>query len=290
MTVRCIDVLATGPLTLIQDCGRIGRMAVGVGRAGAADRAAYELGARLVANPPGLPALEVTFGGLAVRARGSVLVCVTGAPAQATVDGRQMGHAAPFHLPHGSELRLGTPMSGLRSYVSFRGGLVVDPTLGSCSTDTMSGLGPGPLAPGDILTVGASPRDQPNVDVAPVPLLSNDPLRVRVTPGPRHDWFAEPARLAAEIWSVSDRSDRRGVRLIGAPLQRHDDFVDRELPSEGMVRGAIQVPPDGRPVVFLNDHPVTGGYPVIGVVRTADIDRVAQLTPGQRLTVRWEPR
>lgn len=290
MTLRRLDVLETGPLTLIQDRGRVGHMAVGVGRAGAADRAAYELGARLVANPPGLAALEVTFGGLAVRARGSVLVCVTGAPAQATVDDRNMGHAAPFHLPHGSELRLATPVAGLRSYVSFRGGLVVAPTLGSCSTDTMSGLGPKPLAPRDILTIGESPRAQPNVDVAPVPLPTNDPLRVRVTPGPRHGWFADPARLAAEIWSVSERSDRKGVRLIGAPLQRHDDFDGRELPSEGMVRGAIQVPPDGQPVVLLNDHPVTGGYPVIGIVRTADMDRVAQLTPGQELTVRWEQR
>ena len=102
--------------------------------------------------------------------------------------------------------------------------------------------------------------------------------------------YDRPHQLGTIEWSVSDKSDRRGVRLVGGSVQRHPDFVDVELPSEGMVRGAIQVPPNGEPVIFLNDHPVTGGYPVIGVVRTPDVDRVAQLTPGQSVRLRWEGR
>ena len=109
-------------------------------------------------------------------------------------------------------------------------------------------------------------------------------------PGPRRHWFARPERLAANDWSVSERSDRKGIRLQGEPIVRHVDWADAELPSEGMVRGAIQVPPNGQPVVLLNDHPVTGGYPVIGVVRSADIDRAGQLRPGQIVRFRWEQR
>lgn len=287
---RGIEVVEPGPLALVQDLGRRGHLAVGVGRAGAADVSSYLSGGRLLGNPAGLGALEATFGGLRLRARGDLLVCLTGARAPAEVDGRPVPYAAPFTVRDGQELCLRMPLSGLRTYVSFRGGLAVPEILGSRATDTMSGLGPEPLRQGQVLEVGAAWVDFPHVDLAPLPSPPSGPVELAVLPGPRQDWFARPQRLAECEWSVSGRSDRKGIRLDGEPIERHEAWRDVELPSEGMVRGAIQVPPNGLPVLFLNDHPVTGGYPVIGVVRTADVDRAAQLQPGQKLRFRWEPR
>lgn len=286
--LRALQVLDPGMLSLVQDLGRPGHMAIGVNRSGAADRAAYELGARLLGNPPGAAAVEVTLGGLAVRARGDLLVCLTGAAAPATAQGHPVGHFSLVELRDGHELRLGMPAAGLRTYLSVRGGLGVDPVLGSRASDTMSGLGPAPLRPGDVLPVGPGPRDWPRLDVAPVAVPTGEPAVLAVTPGPRHDWFADASALETTGWTVSERSDRKGIRLQGQPLERRPDHAGTELPSEGMVRGAVQVPPDGEPVIFLNDHPVTGGYPVIGVVREADVDRAAQLTPGQHVHLRWE--
>jgi Allophanate hydrolase subunit 2 len=263
---------------------------VGVGRAGAADVSSYLIGGRLLGNPAGLGALEATFGGLRLRARGDLLACLTGAPAPAEVDGRVVAYAAPFAMRDGQELCLRMPLSGLRTYVSFRGGLAVPEILGSRATDTMSGLGPEPLRSGQVIEVGPALGVFPHVDMAPVPSPPSGPVELAVLPGPRQDWFARPQSLAEREWSVSGRSDRKGIRLEGEPIERHVAWRDVELPSEGMVRGAIQVPPNGLPVLFLNDHPVTGGYPVIGVVRTADVDRAAQLQPGQKLTFRWERR
>ena len=137
---RAIEIIEPGPLTLVEDLGRFGHLAVGVGRAGAADVGAYRLGGRIVGNSPGAAALEVTFGGLRLRARGDVLVCLTGAPAPADADGRAVPQAAPFTLRDGQVLSLRMPPSGLRTYVSFRGGLAVPEALGSASSDTMMWL------------------------------------------------------------------------------------------------------------------------------------------------------
>lgn len=287
---RALEILDPGVQSLLQDPGRLGQLAVGVGRSGAADRAAYRLGARLLGNAEDAAAVEVTLGGLRARARGDLLVCVTGATAPLTVGGHRAAHAAPVHVRDGEEISLGMASAGLRAYLSVRGGLVPEPVLGSCATDTMSGLGPPPLAAGDVVPVGERTRDWPNVDVAPVPAPTGGEVVLVVTPGPRQDWFADPEVLSSTAWVVSDRSDRKGIRLQGngSRLERTPARQDAELPSEGMVRGAVQVPPDGEPVVFLNDHPVTGGYPVVGVVRGSSMDRAAQLTPGQVVRFRWE--
>lgn len=287
---RRVEVVEPGPLTLVQDLGRVGHLAVGVGRAGAADLGSYLLGGRLVGNAAGAAALEVTFGGLRLRAFGDVLLCLTGAHAPAEADGRPVPHAAPFTLRDGHVLSLGMPVSGLRTYVSFRGGLALSEVLGSLSSDTMSGLGPAPLRSGQVLEIGRRTHGFPHVEVAAVTQPGAGPAELSVLPGPRLDWFARPERLVETPWSVSDRIDRRGIRLDGVPLERHPRWRDAELPSEGMVRGAIQVPPNGQPVLFLNDHPVTGGYPVIAVVRTAHVDRAAQLQPGQQVRLRWAGR
>lgn len=282
-----LDVVSPGPLTLVEDAGRPGHMAVGVGRSGAADQTSYRLGGRLLGNLPGLACLEVTLGGLVVRAHGAVVLCLTGAPAPAAADGRPVPYAAPFVLRDGQHLSLGMPPTGLRTYLSVRGGLAVPTVLGSRSTDTMSGLGPPPVAAGDRLPVGDDVAGYPGVDVAPVAGPEAGTVDLPLLPGPRRDWFARPDSLAENLWAVSELSDRKGIRLVGRPAERHTGWVGRELESEGMVRGAVQVPPGGEPVLFLNDHPVTGGYPVIGVVPGRDVDRAAQLRPGQQVRFRW---
>ena len=291
-----LEVLTTGALVLVEDDGRPGLAAVGVGRSGAADRGSYRLGARLVGHPPGRAALEVLLGGLTLRARGRVTIALTGAPAPATVDGRTVAHAGLVDVPDGATLALGMPATGLRTYLSVRGGIDVPPVLGSRSTDTLAHLGPPPVQVGDVLPVGPPGRDFPTVDhAAHQPSGTGDPAVLEVLPGPRAAWAGGWATGLGGLLGVgrvvSADSDRAGVRLTGAPVQRAAQWRDVELPSEGMVRGAVQVPPGGEPVLFLADHPVTGGYPVVAVLTASACDRAAQLRPGDAVRlVRATPR
>jgi biotin-dependent carboxylase-like uncharacterized protein len=282
---RALEVLDGGLLTLIQDLGRVGLASIGVGPSGAADRGAFRLGARLLAQSYTAAALEVTFGGLSVRARGDLQVALTGAQAPAAVDGRAVGYFGPFMVADGQILTLGTPQLGLRSYLSVRGGIAVAPVLGSRSTDTLSGLGPPPVRAGDVLPVGPPPKAFPNQDLVPVPARSAETLVLYALRGPRDDWLSEIAALAETRWTVSDHSDRVGIRLSGEPLRREESRQGQELSSEGVVCGSIQVPPGGQPVIFLADHPVTGGYPVVAVLLDDDIDRAAQAVPGQQVRI-----
>jgi biotin-dependent carboxylase-like uncharacterized protein len=278
-----LEVLGPGPLATVQDLGRPGLGALGVGHSGAADAPALRLANRLLGNPESAAALEVTFGGLQVRAHGGMSVALTGAPCAVTVDGRHEGPYGVVWLPDGATLRLGTPGTGLRSYLGVRGGMEVEPRLGSRSADTLAALGPDPLVPGDRLPVGPACGALPGVDVAPVRPPEAGDVTLRVVDGPRADWFTDAAReaLVGEAYEVTPESNRVGMRLSGTVLER---VHDRELPSEGMVCGALQVPPSGQPTLFLADHPVTGGYPVIAVVVSADLPRAAQVRPGQRVT------
>ncbi len=281
--MRGLEVLATGPLSTVQDLGRPGLAGIGVGVSGAADRGSLRLANRLVGNGEDVAAVEVTLGGLEARARGDLTIALTGAPCPVTVDGRDAPVNTVLRVPAGARLRLGRPERGLRSYLAVRGGIAVDPVLGSCATDTLADLGPELPGPGAVLPVGAPPRVFPVVDAAPV--RTGDDLVLAVVPGPRDDWFAEGAlaALLGEPYEVTAESDRVGMRLSGPALVR---AREGELPSEGMVSGALQVPPSGQPTLFLADHPVTGGYPVIAVVVSADVDRAAQARPGQRLRFR----
>jgi biotin-dependent carboxylase-like uncharacterized protein len=255
-----------------------------VTRSGAADRASAALANRLVGNDPTAAVIEATAGGLRVRAETGVLIAVTGAWTEVRLDGRPTPMNGPVRVPPGGVLALGRPTIGLRSYLAVRGGIDVVPVLGSRSTDTLSGLGPAPLAVGDRLAVGRPSGEEPVVDVAPVAGPQPGPV-LRVLPGPRRELLVPEAwrALVSGRWTVSSDSDRVGVRLTGPALHRADDA---ELPSEGLVPGAIQVPPDGAPVLFLADHPVTGGYPVLAVVVTADLPGAAQLRPGDEVAFR----
>jgi biotin-dependent carboxylase-like uncharacterized protein len=281
-TTPSLTVLATGPLATVQDLGRHGLAAVGVGHSGAADAGALRLGNRLLGNPESAAGVEVTYGGLQVEARGDLTVAVTGAPCPVTVAGRQVAPHSVVRVPDGATLELGVPAVGLRSYLSVRGGIAVPEVLHSRSTDTLARLVPDVLAVGARLPVGPPPVRHPVVDHAPVAAPCTGDLSLRVVPGPRADWFTGAALdlLLGQAYEVSSDSDRVGMRLSGPELDR---ARDDELPSEGMVCGALQVPPSGVPTLFLTDHPVTGGYPVIAVVVAADLGRVAQARPGQRL-------
>ncbi|MBO3083424.1 biotin-dependent carboxyltransferase family protein [Cellulomonas fengjieae] len=273
-----LEVVDPGLLTLVEDLGRPGWAHVGVGRSGAADPGALRLANRLVANDEGAAGLEVLLGGLVVRAAGDLTVALTGAPGSAWVDGRPVGHAAVLEVPAGAELRLGSATAGLRTYVAVRGGIDVPPVLGSRSTDQLAGLGPAPLTAGDVLPVGPAPRDWPLVDVAPVRPV---PPVLPVVPGPHAEWFDDPlGLLCGQEYHVTPATNRVAVRLTGPPLRRAAWFDRRELASVGLVVGAVQVPPDGQPVVFCVDHPVTGGYPVAAVVRGHALGLLGQLRPG----------
>ncbi|MET8627793.1 biotin-dependent carboxyltransferase family protein [Kitasatospora sp. NPDC004669] len=273
-----LQVVRPGPLTTIQDLGRRGVAHLGVPRAGALDEPALRAANRLVGNEPGAAGLETTLGGVALRAVRPVLVAVTGAPSPVTVDGRAAAWGAPVTVPAGAVVEVGAATAGVRGYLAVAGGIAVPPVLGSRSADLLSGLGPAPLAEGDRLPVGAPPPYRDRADLAPLPAPPAE-LVLRLRLGPRADWFAPSAqaRLARDRYRVSPASNRIGLRTEGPAVAR---TREGELPSEGMVSGAVQIPPDGQPVVFLADHPTTGGYPVVGVVPAADLAAAAQARPG----------
>lgn len=281
-----LHILAPGPLATLQDLGRPGWAHVGVSASGAADRGSHRLANRLVGNDHDAATIEALFGGLAFTVDTSVVVAVTGAPVPVTVNDRPVTLHGPLYLGAGDVVRLGLPMAGLRSYVAVRGGLDVPPVLGSRSWDSLASLGPAPLAADAIIPIGDGPTRPPAVDAAPVTPPDLGPVTVRALPGPRSEWLLDGAdALGLTEWVVSTHSDRVGVRLDGYPLERAPAFERAELPSEGIVRGAVQVPAGGLPVVFLSDHPVTGGYPVVAVLPEAETDRLAQARPGQAVRI-----
>lgn len=281
-----LEILNTGPLALVEDLGRPGLAHMGVTRSGAADRRAHALANRLVANPGDRATVEVMFGGLTARVRGGdVTVAVTGADTDPAVNGKPFGTNSIHYAHEGDVISLGMAQAGLRSYLAVRGGIDVAPVLGSRSYDVMSAIGPQPLKPGDVLPVGEHTGDFPELDQAPVAAIDDDVLELMVVPGPHDDWFVDPEFLVRTNWQVTNRSDRVGMRLVGMPLDYR--WPDRQLPSEGATRGAIQVPPNGLPVILGPDHPVTGGYPVIAVVVDEDIDKASQARPGQTVRLHW---
>lgn len=281
-TPRELEVLDGGPMTTIQDQGRPGLAHLGVGPSGAADRSAAALANRLVANRPDAALLEATLGGLWLRAGSACTLALSGADPRAELDGQPVGVAQPLAVPAGGVLRLGAPAAGLRTYVAVRGGIDVPPVLGSRSRDTLAGLGPPPLRSGDLLPVGPPRRRWPLVDHAPLPPWAGSPVRLRLLRGPHQDVLdaASWRRLSASLWLVGADSDRVGVRLDG-PLLGSPGGAS--WPPEGLVRGAVQLPPGGQLVVMLADHPVTGGYPVIACLDDASADRLAQVRPGDRV-------
>ncbi|MBB3950583.1 5-oxoprolinase subunit PxpB [Aureimonas jatrophae] len=288
-----LEVLGLGLPVLVQDLGRPGLAAQGVGRSGASDRASLALANRRVGNPAGAPALEVTLGGLRLRAHGRLTIGLAGARAPLDIRARDgsIVDALPgraIALEDGDTLAIGAPDAGLRTYLALRGGIEVPLVLGSAARDTLAEIGPEPLRVGDRLPAG---RMRP---LSPVALDEPEPfalpragacVTLDVALGPRADWFTPDAlvRFLAQAWRVSAQASRVGLRLEGEPLERR---VSAELPSEATLFGSVQVPPGGQPVLFLADHPLTGGYPVIATLLAHHLDLTGQIPPGARIRFR----
>ncbi|XVU25564.1 biotin-dependent carboxyltransferase family protein [Actinoplanes sp. CA-054009] len=269
-----ITVVRSGPLTTVQDLGRPGYAHLGVPRSGALDGPALERANALVGNPAGAAGLETTLMGCALRFEEAARVAVTGASAVVKLDKQPV--EGVIEVPAGAVLDVGRATAGVRSCIAVAGGIDVEPVLGSRSTDTLSGLGPDKLADGTVLPIGTAAAE---VTAGDWPANYPAELELGVWLGPRDDWF-ESRELFENPYKVSPMSNRIGCRLAGSALTR---TRAGELPSEGVVLGAIQVPADGQPLIFLADHPTTGGYPVIGVVD--DVTPLAQARPGT--TVRF---
>ncbi|GAA3430710.1 biotin-dependent carboxyltransferase family protein [Kutzneria kofuensis] len=277
---RSLTVVQVGPQTLIQDLGRPGNAHLGVPPSGALDVPALTLANRLAGNPESAAGIEALLGRIQLRANCSCTVAVTGPSVPLSVGSRPVDSHAPVHLADGDVLTLGVPSGGLRCYVAVSGGIDVPPQLSSRATDILSGIGPDPLRANDVLPLG-EPVGLPVGSDVLSPSSAPAELVVPVLLGPREDWFDDPAgQLAAGRWTVSEQSNRVGLRLDGDALRRAAEFESRELPSEGVMTGSVQVPANGRPVLFLADHPVTGGYPVIGVVTAEALPLLAQARPG----------
>lgn len=274
-----IQVLSSGLLTTVQDLGRPGFAHLGVPRSGAADRISLRRANGLLGNSSGAAALEMTLQGPELRFQTAASIAVSGAPMPLQLDGRPVPADAVLDVRSGQCLTVGRAPLGARAYLAVAGGLDVLKTLGSCATDSLSGLGPAPLRAGDELRIG-SERGWPASPDAAVEIVSEPVLRLDV--GPRADDFDGAAleQLTQTAYEVSPDSNRIGVRLKGVPLVC---MREKERASEGISHGAIQVPANGQPLIFLADHPTTGGYPVIAVLRPESVARAAQLVPGQRV-------
>lgn len=285
-----LEVRQPGLQLLIQDLGRPGFASMGVSGAGAADRTALRTANRLVGNAETASGLESFGGGAQLRFTGDGVAAVTGADGPITVtagDGTvlkpHLGEA--FAVADGDEIELGTATRGVRRYLAIRGGLEVTTALDSASADTLAGLGPAPLEKGTTITLHPPLAAPHLVETNPAPARNlpqpGQTLTLSVTLGPREDWFTSTGieTLLSQEWTVTHESDRVGLRLSGeVPLER---ARTGELPSEGAVTGALQVPPNGQPVLFGPDHPLTGGYPIIASID--DTDLAAQLAPGVKL-------
>lgn len=276
-----IRVLDPGFFTTVQDLGRLHFGHLGVPTAGAADVFSLRAANRLVGNPDGAAALEMTARGASLGFDAPACIALVGAELEASLDGQPLPLHQTIPVSAGAQLRIGRIHGGFRSYLAIAGGFELSPVLGSLSSDTLSGLGPAPLSADAVLVVGEPSGPAPGFYLrAPSRFGANATLRILA--GPQQDWFTPVARrqLLESEYRVQAQSDRTGLRLAGPVLER---ARKDELPSMGMVAGAIQVPGSGQPIALLANHGSTGGYPVIANVISADLPFLAQLAPGSVL-------
>ena len=284
-----IEVLAPGLFTTVQDLGREGFGPIGVSPSGAADSVSLRLGNRLVANYESAPALEMTLLGGTFRFPEGAVVALTGSDFGADLDGDPVDLWTSIEARPGQTLRVGSTRSGARCYLSVQGGIDVKHFLGSASTHVLTGLGGlngRPLKQGDVLKIAPTTGSFRNrmIDPRIIEHLSRRSV-LRVTAGPQSDWFPEASRrlFYASAYRVAEESSRMGLRLEGSPVPARSE---REMITEGVSLGAIQIPAGGQPIILFVDQQTTGGYPKIANVISADIHRVGQLRP--RDEIRFE--
>lgn len=276
------EVLRAGPQSLLQDAGRWGWQHLGVSPGGPADLHAAAWANRLLNNPWGSPLLEVALGGLSLHCRCTTWVAVTGADMPISVDGQAQLNWSCFAVSAGQHVQLGPARAGQRAYLAVAGGFIAAPQLGSVATQQREGLG-GLHGDGQALRSGDQLRCRPMT----LPLASSVPLhyqpdylqepRVRVISGGDAMLFAEEQLhgFFSHSWRISPHSDRMGTRLYGAALACPVLPAARQW-SQGISNGAIQVPPDGQPIVLMADRQSMGGYPIIGWVHPLDLGLLAQ--------------
>ena len=287
---RVAEVVAPGLRAVLQDGGRRGVAAAGVPWAGPADPLSFALANRLVGNAAGAATLEVTGGGTRLRCLDACHVGVVGAAPALRVDGTAVAPGQVFPLGPGQTLEIGRQHGGCRSYVAVAGGLLGPAWFASSATDELTGLGPGALAAGDTLLAGAwSPPlgDHVVAGAGTVVVDGSAEVALRVVPGPHAERFAPGAlaHLAGTLFVAQPDSNRVGLRLRadGDVALLGDVGAQGGLDSQGVVTGAVQVPPDGDPVVLGPDHATLGGYPVLAVVIAADHGLLGQCAPGRRV-------
>ncbi len=285
-----IRVDSPGLFTTVQDLGRPGFGPLGVSASGAADPVALRLGNRLVDNPEGAAALEMTWLGGAFRFPEGARVALAGSDFGAVLDGSPAPPWTALDVPPGGTLRIGPTRSGARCYLAVHGGIAVKPFLGSASTHVLSGLGGfegRALRKGDVVTIGSAtlaafpPRTTPSgvlARLAPRKVL-------RVTEGPQSEWFTGASRsiFYNSVYQVTEEANRMGLRLQGAAVTGRSGG---HMITEGVALGAVQLPPGGQPIILFVEQQTTGGYPKIANVIAADLASVGQLRP--RDEIRFE--
>ena len=285
-TPRYVEVLEPGMFTTIQDAGRRRVAALGVPRAGPCDPDAMRLANRLVGNLDDAGAIECTGVGPTLRFAAHEHLAVVGPAAGAVdlhVDGHPVGTEVVVPIAPGQTVSIGRVHSGLRAYLGISGGVETPLVVGSRSSDQLCGLGPGPLMVGDQLALGVSAPPRGLLTPSAEPPGTAHPVALRVIAGPHHFPPAALGNLVGESWQIGAASNRIGIRLVADGRRLGSGVVD--LPSTGMITGAIQVPPDGNPIILMPDHATVGGYPIIACVITADLPVLGQLRPGD--TVRF---
>ncbi|HEY1183834.1 MAG TPA: biotin-dependent carboxyltransferase family protein [Bryobacteraceae bacterium] len=261
-----IRVIEAGAQTTVQDLGRFGWAHFGVSASGAADPLALRAGNLLVGNAENAAALEMTLVGGAFEFENDALIALSGSDF-----GAGLPLWTPLEVKAGGVVRCGATRSGSRCYLSVRGGLAVPRVMGSASTHLATGVGGRVLRAGDVLPVGDTEVRQPRRAAGPPPFSRSAPLRV--TRGPQAEWFGD--ELYRGSWTVSEESNRMGLRLRGEPIASPAGH----MLTEGVPLGAVQVPPGGQPIILFVEHQTTGGYPKPANVISADFWRLGQLRP-----------
>lgn len=284
-------VIRPGLLSTVQDLGRFGYLRFGLSATGPMDDHAFRWANLLVGNRLGEAALEMAFFGPELEALADLTVALTGADMQPMVDGTPVPMWTSFVLKKGQTLRLSGAREGLYAYLAVAGGIEVPTVLGSKATDILGrigGIDGRPLRQGDVLRVGTPclpcrpPRNEIPRDL--IPRYGRE-VRLRVVLGPQDDYFAEEGLQAflEGKYLVTNQTDRMGARLQGPPIKHRQAT---EILSEGMMLGAVQVPPNGQPIVLFAGRQTVGGYTKIAVVISPDVRLAAQARPGS--SVRFE--
>jgi antagonist of KipI len=266
-----IRVVSPGLQTTVQDLGRFGWAHFGISASGAADAFALRAGNLLVGNAENAAAIEMTLMGGAFEFESDTVIALTGSDF-----GAGLPLWAPVEVKAGQTLRCGPSRSGARCYLCVRGGIGVPKAMGSASTHVITGVGGRPLRPGDVLPIGKEAIRRPRRARNDVPPLGDGPLHV--TDGPQAESFADD--LYVSEFTVSEESNRMGLRLRGPAIAASAGH----MLTEGAPLGAVQVPPDGQPIILFVEHQTTGGYPKPANVISADFRRLGQLRPRDQVS------